>query len=84
MNAIEKTNTLKQALLERRESNEDLETDPLTIPSVPQRQLPWQCHVSHEEIAAATIQVKSTSPGTDGISVRLLKACWSVIRDPVQ
>lgn len=39
-NATKKASILKQALLERRDSNEDLGTDPLTIPSAPQRQLP--------------------------------------------
>ena len=43
--------------------------------------LPWQAHLSEEEVKAATILVKSTSPGTDGVTVRLLEACWPGIKD---
>ena len=80
----EKAHALRKALLERFTDAEDLEDDPLKIPTVPRRILPWSTHISKEELTAATIAVKSTSPGTDGISVRLLKACWEAIQEPVQ
>ncbi len=46
--------------------------------------IPWDTHISQEELAAATISTKSTSPGIDGITVRLLKACWPTIKEPVR
>jgi ribonuclease HI len=83
-NTEEKAHALRRLLLERRDSSEDLEEDPLQIPTVCRRRLPWQTEISDEELLAATTQVKSTSPGTDGISVRLLQACWPHIKDRVR
>lgn len=37
--------------------------------------LPWNCNLSIEEVERCTISVPSTSPSTDKITVRLLKAC---------
>jgi hypothetical protein len=37
--------------------------------------LPWEQSVSLEEVERCTIRVSSTSPGTDQVTVRLLKAC---------
>jgi hypothetical protein len=37
--------------------------------------LPWELTVSLEEVERYTIRVSSTSPGTDRVTVRLLKAC---------
>ena len=42
--------------------------------------LPWDYHISLEEVERCTIGVTSTSPGTDKVTVRLLKACWHVIK----
>ncbi|KAG0155491.1 hypothetical protein PDIDSM_1068 [Penicillium digitatum] len=36
-----------------------------------------------EEVEANTIGVSSTSPGSDRITVRLLKACWEHLKDIV-
>lgn len=80
----EKAHALRKALLERLTDAEDLEDDPLEIPKIPRRALPWDTYISREELTAANIAVKSTSPGTDGILVRLLKACWQFIQEPVR
>ena len=80
----EKAYALRKALLERFTDAEDLEDDPLEIPTVPRRTLPWSTYISRDELTAATIAVKNTSPGADGISVRLLKACWQAIQEPVR
>ena len=37
--------------------------------------LPWEQSISLEEVERCTIGVSSTSPGTDQVTVRLLKAC---------
>lgn len=81
---MEKAEALRTALLERFTDADDLDYDPLTAHIIPRRFIPWQAHVSDAEVRDATITVKSTSQGTDGISVRLLKACWSAIKDHVR
>lgn len=43
--------------------------------------LPWETDLTLEEVERCTIGVTSTSPGTDGITVRLLKACWGSIKN---
>jgi hypothetical protein len=43
--------------------------------------LPWTSSVTLEEVEWNTVGVTSTSPGTDHITVRLLKACWAHLRD---
>ena len=80
----EKAHALRKALLERFTDAEDLEVDPMEVPVVPRHSLPWDAHISEEELTAATVTVRSTSPGADGISVRLLKACWHIIQEPVR
>jgi hypothetical protein len=42
--------------------------------------LPWEQSVSLEEVERYTIRVSSTSPGTDQVTVRLLKACWDTVK----
>jgi ribonuclease HI len=79
-----KADALRETLLERVTDDEDLTDDPFEVPVVPRAQLPWQDHISLEEVTAATINVKSTSPGTDGITVRLLKASWEHIREHIR
>ncbi|ELQ38176.1 hypothetical protein OOU_Y34scaffold00551g2 [Pyricularia oryzae Y34] len=44
----------------------------------------WDTAVSAEEAEKSCIGVQSTSPGTDGITVRLLTACWTVLSEPVR
>src|SRR5277367_1623075 len=45
--------------------------------------LAWEQTVSLEEVERNTIGVSSTSPGTDRVTVRLLKACWGHIKHVV-
>lgn len=51
---------------------------------MPRHTLPWDTYISDEELTTATVAVRSTSLGANGISVRLLKACWYPIREPVR
>lgn len=81
---IDKANALRKALLERHIDTDDLPYDPFAAHIVPKSYLPWQAHISEQEIKATTILVKSTSPGPDGTTVRLLKACWQGIKDHVR
>ncbi|KAJ2900039.1 RNA-directed DNA polymerase from transposon X-element [Zalerion maritima] len=83
-NPTEKAHALRTALLERYTDADDLDYDPLTAHIEPKNHLPWQSHLSEQELKAATIAVKSNSPGVDGVSVRLLKACWPGIKEHVR
>lgn len=82
--SLEKAQALRKELLERCSEEDDLEGDPFEAPVPPCQQLPWQDELTPAETAAHTIHVTSTSPGDDGITVRLLRACWEPIREPVR
>ncbi|EDN04709.1 conserved hypothetical protein [Histoplasma mississippiense (nom. inval.)] len=72
-----KAEALQQAILKRYNSADDLEYDPLDDEHWSgMGNLPWNPRVGMEEVERNTIGVQSTSPGTDGITVRMLKACW--------
>lgn len=49
----------------------------------PRRLIPWQDSLSKEEVQKATL-TKTTTPGIDGITTRLLKACWVYIEEQVR
>ncbi|EDN09180.1 conserved hypothetical protein [Histoplasma mississippiense (nom. inval.)] len=72
-----KAEALQQAILKRYNSADDLEYDPLDDEHWSgMGNLPWNPRVGMEEVERNTIGVQNTSPGTDGITVRMLKACW--------
>ncbi|EDN08379.1 conserved hypothetical protein [Histoplasma mississippiense (nom. inval.)] len=72
-----KAEALQQAILKRYNSADDLEYNPLDDEHWSgMGNLPWNPRVGMEEVERNTIGVQSTSPGTDGITVRMLKACW--------
>jgi hypothetical protein len=81
---LEKAHALRKELLERCSEGDDLEGNPLEAQVTPSREIPWPEHLALEELAAHTIRVTSTAPGTDGITVRLLRACWDTIKKPVR
>lgn len=83
----EKAEVLRQEILNRFSAEDDLANAPscdYSELSSPLVQLPWERNISIEEVEANTIGVSSTSPGTDRITVRLLKACWTHIKLHVQ
>ncbi|KAF7134039.1 hypothetical protein CNMCM5793_005619 [Aspergillus hiratsukae] len=71
---------LRAAVLGRFNEADDLDEDPLND-WTGTGHLPWDTAVSIEEVEKNTIGVTRTSPGTDRVTVRLLKACWIHIRD---
>lgn len=79
---MEKAETLRSEILDRFSSADDLETNPLDNWDGTGH-LQWDREVSMEEVERNTIGVSSTSPGTDKVTVRLLKACWDHIKDGV-
>ncbi|KAG0154529.1 hypothetical protein PDIDSM_97 [Penicillium digitatum] len=78
---MEKAEALRRAVLGRFSPDDDLPTDPIPITTT--SSLPWLQSVTMEEVEANTIGVSSTSPGSDRITVRLLKACWEHLKDIV-
>ena len=74
----QKAEALRAGILDRFSAADDLPYDPLDT-FVGLGQLGWDRTISIEEVERYTIGVSCTSPGTDGISVKLLKACWEHI-----
>jgi hypothetical protein len=71
---MEKAEALRTEILERFSAADDLDLDPLANWDGTGH-LVWEQTVSLEEVEQNTIGVSSTSPGTDRVTVRLLKAC---------
>src|SRR6195952_2234369 len=78
----DKANALKAEVLGRFSAADDLDYDPLDEWNGTGH-LPWANSVSAEEVERYCIGVTSTSPGTDRVTVRLLKACWGEVRTAI-
>ncbi|KAJ6438021.1 hypothetical protein O9K51_09443 [Purpureocillium lavendulum] len=74
---LDKANALRRATLERRTSQDDI-ADPW-IPVITRRTIPFAQSVSLEEVRDATLRTGNTSPGSDNITVKMLRAVWHVI-----
>jgi len=77
---LEKAEALRKAILDRFSAEDDLPEPPPLIDETPDKCLPWDTHISIEEVEKSIIGVSSTSPGPDRITVRLLKASWAHVR----
>ncbi|KAJ3575723.1 hypothetical protein NPX13_g3935 [Xylaria arbuscula] len=71
-----KAELLRQAVLNRFDSRDDLAGNPLEGWRSYEATLPWNTSTTLEEVEAHTIGVSSTSPGPDGITVDLLRLGW--------
>jgi hypothetical protein len=69
-------------VLERFDVADDLEYNPLSDWEGTSK-LFWDTALSIEETERNIIGVSSTSPGTDKITVRLLRACWTHIKSVI-
>lgn len=74
---MDKANAPRQATLERRTAEDDI-ANPWT-PVSPPRLIPFSPEISLDEAQYATIHTGNTSPGSDNITVNLLKAVWHII-----
>jgi ribonuclease HI len=74
---IDKANALRRATLERRTADDDIQ-DPWMLVSPP-RLIPFPLEISLDEAQYATLHTGNTSPGSDNITVNLLKAVWHII-----
>lgn len=79
---MEKAEVLWEEILDRFSADDDLaELQLEDFQGV--TYLPWEQSISLEEVERCTIGVLSTSPGTDQVTVRLLKACWDTVKGPL-
>ena len=69
---LDKANALRRATLERRTAEDDI-PDPW-VPVTAARPIPFAQDVSLAEVQDATIRTGNTSPGSDNITVKMLKA----------
>ncbi|KAL9561821.1 hypothetical protein ACKAV7_014083 [Fusarium commune] len=74
---MDKANALRQATLERRTAEDDIAN--AWTPVSPSRLIPFSSEISLDEAQYATIHTGNTSPGSDNITVNLLKAVWHII-----
>ncbi|KAJ0130668.1 hypothetical protein HZ326_26235 [Fusarium oxysporum f. sp. albedinis] len=74
---MDKANALRRATLERRTSDDDI-ADPWA-PVCPPKSIPLTHKISLDEAQYATLNTGNTSPGSDNITVDLLKAAWHII-----
>lgn len=81
---LAKAEALQREVLGRFSAEDDLQGDPLEAWSPDEAKIPWDTQVSAEEAERSCIGVTSTSPGIDGMTVRLLKAGWASLAEPVR
>lgn len=74
----ERAAILRERLLERGDAAADI-SDPWTPDVHPKQQIPALAPPSLEEVTASVLGVGNTSPGSDGITVDLLKIAWPII-----
>ena len=79
-NTLEKAEVMKSDLLQRYTKDDDLQENPLEGWSRTEAELPWDVTATVEELQECCIEVTSTSPGVDGIDVRMMRACWEHIK----
>lgn len=72
---MDKANALRRATLEYRTSEGDIR-DPW-IPVSPPKTIPFPQAISLEEAEDATLRTGNISPGSDNITVKLLRAVWA-------
>ncbi|KAI8402067.1 hypothetical protein FOFC_17372 [Fusarium oxysporum] len=74
---MDKANALRQVTLERKTAEDDIAN--AWTPVSPPRLIPFSPEISLDEAEYTTTQTGNTSPGSDNISVNLLKAVWHII-----
>jgi len=81
----EKAQVLARHIIHRFSAEDDLPGDPLEGWEREELNIQLDCmkQASLEEVEASTIGVKSTSPGVDRTTARLLKACWGAVKGDI-
>ncbi|KAI0994466.1 hypothetical protein K3495_g13716, partial [Podosphaera aphanis] len=77
---LERAESLRDSLLTRYNAAQDLDTwETGQIESIP-----WNASLTLEDVTANTLSIGDKSPGSDRITVRLLRACWGAIGEQVR
>lgn len=76
--SVEKASVLTKALLQRRNIDDIIEKPP---PPENQAKLQVKNIVNEVEVERCLLDVTSSAPGADGISVGILQACWPAIKN---
>ncbi|KAL9563900.1 hypothetical protein ACKAV7_011935 [Fusarium commune] len=79
---MDKANALRRATLERRTSDDDIMNPWTSV--YPPRSIPFSPEISLDEVQYATLNTGNISPGSDNITVDLLKAVWHIIRTHIR
>lgn len=74
----EKAATLPTSIIDRYPPEADLQADPMEGHSPEEERHDWDTSVSYKKALEQLFGISSTSPGTDKVTVRLLKACWNL------
>ena len=78
----EKAMALRKEKLERRDASDDIADG--WQPSVnPTKEIPFARTISNKEVEKAVLHTGNTTPGSDGITTRMLQAAWPHIARPV-
>ncbi|KAM3462859.1 hypothetical protein MY5147_009760, partial [Beauveria neobassiana] len=79
---MEKAMALRKEKLERRDASDDI-TDAWQPAVSPARDIPFARTISTKEIEKAVLHTGNTTPGSDGITTKMLQAAWSHIAQPL-
>ncbi|KAJ6785029.1 hypothetical protein PWT90_10770 [Aphanocladium album] len=74
---------LRREKLERRDASDDI-ADPWQPTVEPARDIPFARTIPAKEIEKAILQTGNTTPGSDGITTRMLQAAWPHIAQPLK
>ncbi|OAA62398.1 reverse transcriptase [Akanthomyces lecanii RCEF 1005] len=79
---VEKAMALRKEKLERRDASDDIANG--WQPAVsPPKEIPFARIISTKEVEKAVLHTGNTTPGSDGITTRMLQAAWPHIARPV-
>ncbi|OAA57831.1 Endonuclease/exonuclease/phosphatase [Akanthomyces lecanii RCEF 1005] len=79
---VEKAMALRKEKLERRDASDDI-ADGWQPPVHPAKEIPFARTISTKEVEKAVLHTGNTTPGSDGITTRMLQAAWPHIARPV-
>ncbi|KAM3450573.1 hypothetical protein NHJ6243_009776 [Beauveria neobassiana] len=79
---VEKAMALRKEKLERRDASDDI-ADGWQPAVSPTKEIPFARTISTKEVEKAVLHTGNTTPGSDGITTRMLQAVWPHIARPV-
>ncbi|KAJ3478790.1 hypothetical protein NLG97_g8480 [Lecanicillium saksenae] len=79
---MDKAMILRKEKLERRDASDDI-ADPWQPTVSPVKEIPFARTIPTKEIEKAVLQTGNTTPGSDGITTKMLQAAWPHIARPL-